>query len=904
MHIDELKAQPRWVCWHYVPNPKAPQRPRKVPMRPDGDGNAKSDDPRTWGSYAQAQKTRERKGYDGIGYQLGEGVMGIDIDHCVTDGHLNELAQRILRRVPTYAEFSPSGTGLHLLARGALPEDNRGRRKGAVEAYGQGRYFTFTGNRVPGTPDTLAEVSTAEMAAFIAEFMGAAPQQAKQAPSAPQPVDVMAMDNAKLLNKIRASQRGPAFCKLWAGDTSAHNGDDSAADMALCNMLAFWTGCDAARMDDLFRQSGLMRPKWDERHGADTYGALTIAKAIRDCPNRYTGKRPQSAPVEEGSPFYPFEQAYKAVEGYASERGRLMQERTDKQSGEISVVPLANFTPLIREEITRDDGAEVRKELLIDGIDERGHLFPEVLVPMRSFPGMSWVPEKFGIGANIYPGQTKRDQLRFAVQNASLAGLTHRTVYAHMGWRTVDGTLCYLYNGGAIGKDGLSVELEGTLAAYSLADAGIGVREAAQASRDFLDVGTLRVTAPLLCAMYLAPLCDFLGQCGHAPAFATYLVGGTGTHKTTISALALSHFGRFGNKRATASFADTANSIRRKAFLVKDAPLLVDDFHPSADPKAHRLMTETAQQLARAWGDLGERGRMQADGTLKTAEPPRGLGMISGEDMPQIQESGGARYYCIEMHGGDVPVSDALTELQHKAEQGYLSQAMRDYIEQLRVRAEGLPGQLGAKFEQNRSAAMRALPGVHGRIHETLAWLMLGLEGMLGYWQSCSALTQAEAAPLRAQIIDALYLNASEQQRTMSGEKPVELFLSTLRELLQTGAVWLADAKYPEMPAMKPGELIGYLDPPDFRPRRAYLLPQSAYSAVYRRMSEQGGRFPVSRTQLWKRMDEARLITSRDTVRGRDLTPTKTLGGHPTRLLWMDEQTLFGGEEQMAVGGG
>ena len=57
----------------------------------------------------------------------------------------------------------------------------------------------------------------------------------------------------------------------------------------MCNHLAFWTGRDADQVDRLFRQSGLYRPKWDHRHGRDTYGALTIAKAIAGCRETYTG---------------------------------------------------------------------------------------------------------------------------------------------------------------------------------------------------------------------------------------------------------------------------------------------------------------------------------------------------------------------------------------------------------------------------------------------------------------------------------------------------------------------------------------------------------------------------------------------------------------------------------------
>jgi len=52
--------------------------------------------------------------------------------------------------------------------------------------------------------------------------------------------------------------------------------------MALCCLLAFWTGGDHQQIDRLFRQSGLLRDKWDEVHYADgsTYGEKTIERAV------------------------------------------------------------------------------------------------------------------------------------------------------------------------------------------------------------------------------------------------------------------------------------------------------------------------------------------------------------------------------------------------------------------------------------------------------------------------------------------------------------------------------------------------------------------------------------------------------------------------------------------------
>jgi hypothetical protein len=897
-----LLALPRWVCWQRVPDSKRPEKPRKVPMAADGSGKAACNRPATWGTISQAAKTCTRKGYDGLGFMLGDGIFGIDVDHCLQNSKPNALAQEIINRVQTYTELSPSGTGLHLLALGILPDGNRGRRKGDLEIYGEGRYFTVTGQQLPGTPCELSDASAA-LPGIIADFIDKPKQVGNQtATASSQPLDVLALDNEKLLKKIRASSQGTAFCALWQGDTSSYNNDASAADLALCNMLAFWTGKDTIRMDELFRQSGLMRSKWDEKHGPNTYGAMTISKAINDCKAIYTGKRPQLAPADEFSPFYTFEQAYAQIEGYCSEHGKLLQEKIDNSIGEATYIPLATFTPLIRAEITRDNGMEARKEFLIDAISTSGRMFSNTTVLARSFAGMSWVTEAFGVEANIYAGQNKKDQLRFAIQAASIPGMERRTVYSHSGWREIDGRQCFLFNGGAIGTAGLSVELEGNLSSYAMPDNDIPLQDALQASKKFLTVGALHVTAPLLSAMYLAPLCGFLQENGYAPAFVPFVAGRTGTHKTTICALALSHFGRFSNKQPPASFSDTANSIRHKAFLLKDMPLLVDDYHPNTDQRSHARMVEIAQQLARAWGDQSERGRMQSDLTVKLAEPPRGLGIMSGEEVPDIGESGIARFYAVDVHPSDVPITPELTMLQNNARNGALIKAMRGYIEYLKPQISSLPDRLAGLFEHYRTVAIQRMPGAHGRSHESVSWLMVGAACMLGYWLYAGVITAEEREQLTSTLLTALLSNADEQQRNLRSENPVTMFLNSLREMLNSNTVHLAHIeKDGSVPIGGFGDLIGYVETAGIPGRMVYLLPQVAYAAVQKLFRDQGSAFPISRTQLWKRLRDQGILVTRQGVNGDELTPTKCISGISQRMAWLNAVDVFGNDEQLEI---
>ena len=87
------------------------------------------------------------------------------------------------------------------------------------------------------------------------------------------------LDDQDIIRRAMEAWNGAKFRQLWEGDTSAHP-SPSEADLALCSHLGFWTRGDPVAVDRLFRQSGLFRAKWDEKHGSETYGAMTIARAL------------------------------------------------------------------------------------------------------------------------------------------------------------------------------------------------------------------------------------------------------------------------------------------------------------------------------------------------------------------------------------------------------------------------------------------------------------------------------------------------------------------------------------------------------------------------------------------------------------------------------------------------
>lgn len=284
----ELKQLPHWVGWKYMQRPGEDHK-RKVPINAMDGQPAKSNDPTTWCDFDTACLGKERFGLDGIGFMFsGDGIFGIDIDHCY-DPETQELdpaAAEIIETVQSYTELSPSGTGIHILCKGVLPEGRK--RRGAVEMYSTLRYFTVTGNQF-GLEYPFSDC-TERVAVMHRKYLGeeetaagtqkaALPMPAGRGTNADMSVDA-------ILRRMFDSKHGQKLQDLYNGSWERYgigDGSQSSADQAFCNTLAFWCRCDAALMDAIFRRSGLYRQKWDKRRGAKTYGQITIDRAIKDC---------------------------------------------------------------------------------------------------------------------------------------------------------------------------------------------------------------------------------------------------------------------------------------------------------------------------------------------------------------------------------------------------------------------------------------------------------------------------------------------------------------------------------------------------------------------------------------------------------------------------------------------
>jgi primase-polymerase (primpol)-like protein len=182
----------------------------------------------------------------------------------------------------TYSEVSPSGRGLRIVCHGRKPDRER-CRQGKVEMYDGatrdgkpgGRFLTITGQRLDGVPQHVRRRPKALARVYLREVNPPAALPAQTPPSATSRPSALSDD--QIISKAKAARNGAKFKALWDGDASGYQ-SRSEADLSLCRLLAFWTGPDPVRIDALFRQSRLVRAKWEERA---QYRQDTIAKALQ-----------------------------------------------------------------------------------------------------------------------------------------------------------------------------------------------------------------------------------------------------------------------------------------------------------------------------------------------------------------------------------------------------------------------------------------------------------------------------------------------------------------------------------------------------------------------------------------------------------------------------------------------
>ena len=558
---------------------------------------------------------------------------------------------------------------------------------------------------------------------------------------------------------------------------------------------------------------------------------------------------------------------------YSERSGQICR----KKDSDEKPFPLCNFTARIIEEITLDDGCEVKRQYRIEGkLDGLTALPVATVDAIEYLDVLKWIARAWGARAIVTCGG--HNELREAIQQ--LSNPKKYSIYAHTGWREIEGKHVYLHQGGAVGTRGVSVQLDAPLDRALLPEKVEEPTEALRCSLKLLDCGPPSVAVPLLGAIYLAPLASLL-----EPDFALYLTGPTGSLKSELAALAQQHFGRFDRKHLPGSWSSTENAIEAILFTLKDMLAVVDDFAPQTNRREQQRQQHVAERVIRSVGNRSARARLRADLSRHADRPPRSLVLITGEQLPE-GASINARLVVVEVNRSELHL-DAVTEAQGLA--GRFPHAMRAYLEWLAPKMDSVKG-----LELVKDGLRDWFRGVSGHMRqpEALAVLALGVRCFLQCAEEHGAVSSDEADRLWETACKALSEIGHREANYLRDGDPADVFLRTLATLLTQGVVSLEDKDETTQAGIGPsaGEHIGWKDS-EF----AYLLPDASRKAVVIFLNKAGEHFPTDNRALGKLLHErGYIVTGTD---GRPQRQVRIADKRP-RVFQIPLRYLSGGDEE------
>lgn len=517
---------------------------------------------------------------------------------------------------------------------------------------------------------------------------------------------------------------------------------------------------------------------------------------------------------------------------------------------------ISNFIINPKSEIIKTDGCDSESKVIIDGILEGGVKLPEVEISMEDFMKMDWIIQKWGIRPNISPGRQMKDYLKDCAQQLSKE-INVNTIFSHTGWTVQDNKHIYLHSKGGVGIDNVKTNISSELSMYSLPKDIRDKNDAINLSLEALNLAKHDITIPLLSMTYLAPLVGLIEEGNRTPNFVLWVYGLTGSRKTSASLAFLNHYGNFSSNIPPASFKDTANAIELKAHTLKDSLLLVDDYHPNIDGSDARRLASTAERILRMYGDRVGRSRMRADTTLNKTYKPRGMAIVTGEDLPKGASST-ARYIGIEIKREDIDLN-ILTKLQKEHKK--LAEAMAIYIDWISKNIERVQRFIDDKFDELKAKYKEET--THGRINDAVIWLSISFELLLTFLYEDMFICDDKVKELRLSN-EQVIKNILKNQEALYRSQEVELmFIDALEEMINLGKVCLLPVNKAkddnQIISNYSGKCIGYYDK-EF----LYLYDSTMYAEVETFLKGKGQSISVSVNTLLKMLRDKNYIKTEE----------------------------------------
>jgi len=454
--------------------------------------------------------------------------------------------------------------------------------------------------------------------------------------------------------------------------------------------------------------------------------------------------------------------------------------------------PLTNFNATIDKEVTHEDGISSRRQFVISGSLVDGSPLRSISVPTDKYQSMSWLTENYGASPIIHVGPRNIDHVSNA--NRALSIPTTETVYEHTGF---NGTQ-YLHAIGAIGaggaKDDLIVSLpDSRLNCYKFESPPPLAKMTLDAVLETLQVGPMHLILPLFLSTFRAVLGHFLPI-----DFSVFVVGPTGSLKTSVAAIFQSFFGRnFSDRNLPGSWSSTSNALERSTFAAKDAPFVIDDFVPNHSQKFCDELNIKAERVLRGSANQSGRARMSRDAKLSTSFYPRCLIISTGEDMPRMQ-SLRARSIILKFESNSID-KNILSSLQSQSQKGVFENLMFYFIQYVAKNIERFKTSLPDLKNSLRDSITSES---HKRTPDAIANLQLGTLILSEFIRVSGFYSKEWADKFEDDCWKVLLEVGKDQAKFIVDADPANRFFNLLLSLIASRSVYLkplSDNNYSEM---------------------------------------------------------------------------------------------------------
>ena len=522
-----------------------------------------------------------------------------------------------------------------------------------------------------------------------------------------------------------------------------------------------------------------------------------------------------------------------------------------------STTLISNFISFAKERITIDNGIDEDTKYKVEGLQTNTlERLPTLTIDKKAYETQRYIlGSKWEGKAFIF--NNKGNELSTLSQILSQKTMKKKTIYTHTGFRKINEHSYYLFQKGAIGEAGIEKGIETNIKAesdglerYCFTQKECDEKQALKIGLDFLDIAPKEITIPIIATTYLSVLVSLFAENGIKADYVLYLVGKSGSKKSTLAALALNHFGdSFDRNNFTSSFRDSLNVLEKKAFILKDTLNIIDDLNPETYGKDKQ---ELFEKIVAMYGDRVGRGRMASDG--KTARNPysaRGLCIATGELIPNIALSRLARTIIINIKPDSVN-TNKLTILQNNKEK--LAFSMMKFIQYTIVNEE-----LIITNARNRMLELQANPNnnIHGRTQEAINVMIIAYEMFVDFMKKHLIINEKESETMKLEANNVLLEIANLQQEEIKQSDPINMFYAGIKSLLNINKIWFKDYKTGEVIGNPNATFVGYIDKDK---GFYYLLKNVIYREVSNLYASNNEKFPVSLLTLLRAMRDAELI--------------------------------------------